>query len=331
MFRSAVMSAVVLLAACTSATTLQPPASTLTDPPPSDGPALMTVSIHVEGWTAERDNPEVFDRHAAIILDTARAVADGGGIFWFELSTAFALAPGARAVVDELLALGHAVEVHADVGGQGTPNLAVLTEQLAAKRRQVADLGVDPVQVSGICADGPFVEAAIAAGFTTTTGSVEYCLVAVDPAVQPAGFDAATCTSPAQCHGPPPFDLATRATPWWVDATATWPVPDPSGRLLMMVGESGTSVPCMVEGWPREDPCTADDADIAEFARRAAEYAGLDAATHGGTCCVLSTSWSIGSAPPDGFTANLVASVAPLVADGAIAWATPADVIASAR
>jgi hypothetical protein len=47
-------------------------------------------------------------------------------------------------------------------------------------------------------------------------------------------------------------------------------------------------------------------------------------ATDGGTCCVFSTSWSIGGATPEGFAADLVA-------DGSARWITPAEVIDSAR
>ena len=75
------------------------------------------MSVHVEGWVGEKRDSEKFDRHAQIVLNVAREAYQGGAIFSFELSSEFATSDGAKAVVDELLSLGHAVEVHADTGG----------------------------------------------------------------------------------------------------------------------------------------------------------------------------------------------------------------------
>jgi hypothetical protein len=315
--------------ACASSTTLSSP--TTTTAISTDQPLLLLISIHVEGWEDENEYPAKFNHHADLILDTAHHAADQQAIFSFELSSTFALSPGAPPVVSELLSLGHSVEVHADVGGRGTPNLATLTEQLTAKYRQVSSLGSDPVLVSGICSRGPFVEAAIAAGFSLTTGAVEYCLTALDPSLQPPGFDPNACPNPSACHGRPPFDLVTRATPWFTSQTQSWVTPDPAGQLLIVIGESGASLPCLAERELTESgQCQADADDITEFARLAEEYATLESAI-GDPCCVFSTSWSIGTAPPEGFTTALVSSVSHLVDNGTARWATPSQVLDAAR
>lgn len=317
------------LTACTSTTS--PIAVTTTAAATTDQPLLLLVSIHVEGWEAENKSPAKFNQHAKIVLDTARHAADQQAVFSFELSSAFALSPGAPDVVNELLSLGHAVEVHADVGGHGDPNLATLTEQLIAKYHQISALGIDPVLVSGICSRGPFVEAAIAAGFSVSTGAVEYCLTALSPHLYPLGFEPGECPNPSSCHGRPPFDLATRATPWFTSQAQNWITPDPDGQLLMIIGESGASIPCLAERESLSDvKCQADTDDIAEFERLAELYASLET-THADPCCVFSTSWSIGTAPPDGFTTALVASVSHLLANGTARWATPSQVLAVAR
>ena len=77
------------------------------------------------------------------------------------------------------------MEVHADTGGIGTPTLEEFGNKLTAKFKQLQDLGVTPILVSGICSRGPFVEAAIVAGYKVTTGIVEYCFTSLDPMYHP--------------------------------------------------------------------------------------------------------------------------------------------------
>ena len=143
-----------LFIGCSSPTTVStnegelPPQGNLSSTPTAfasehtDEATYLTMSVHVEGWVGEKRNPEKFDRHAQIVLNVAREAHQGGAIFSFELSTEFATSDGAKAVVDELLSLGHAVEVHADTGGIGTPTLEEFGNKLTAKFKQVQDLSL---------------------------------------------------------------------------------------------------------------------------------------------------------------------------------------------
>lgn len=284
---------------------------------------IFTMSVHVEGWTGENRNPEKFDRHADIILAVAHEASQAGGIFSFELSSEFATSFGAKDVVDQLLALGHAIEVHADVGGVGTPSLEELTRQLAVKFKQVQSLGVTPVLVSGICSRGPFVEAAISADFLITTGVVEYCLTSLDATHQPDGWNIGECSSPAQCHGRPEFSLSQRATPWRTSSSSSWIVPELDGDFLIIVGESGTTVKCLAEDEVGSGGCRYSNKDINEYARLAESYVLHDEQSNDGRCCIFSTTISVGESPPEGFISELINSVSFLVDEGRAEWRTP--------
>ena len=284
---------------------------------------IFTMSVHVEGWTGENRNPEKFDRHAEIILAVAHEASQAGGIFSFELSSEFATSSGAKDVVDQLLALGHAIEVHADVGGVGTPSLEELTGQLAVKFKQVQSLGVTPVLVSGICSRGPFVEAAISADFLITTGVVEYCLTSLDATHQPDGWNIGDCPSPAQCHGRPEFSLSQRATPWRTSSSSSWIVPELDGDFLIIVGESGTTVKCLAEDKVGSGGCRYSNKDINEYARLAESYVLHDEQSNDGRCCIFSTTISVGESPPEGFISELINSVSFLVDEGRAEWRTP--------
>jgi len=293
---------------------------------PTDEATILTMSIHVEGWIGENRNSEKFDRHAAIVLDVAREAQQAGAIFSFELSSQFATSPGAKTIVDELLALGHAIEVHADVGGKGTPSFDDLKDQLSVKFRQVQDLGIDPILVSGICSKGPFIEAAIAAGFKITTGAVEYCLTSLDAMHHPAGWNIDECPSPSECHGAPGFDLSKKATPWRTSSSANWTVPDSDGDFFIAVGESGSTVKCLSENDVAATGCQYQNEDIREYVNLAESYVLYDEQSDDGRCCVFSTTISIGLPPPEGFISNLVDSLSSLVDDGRAQWLSPRQI-----
>ena len=292
----------------------------------TDEATILTMSIHVEGWTGENQNPEKFDRHAARILDVAHEAHQAGAIFSFELSSQFATSSGAKNVVDELLSLGHAVEVHADVGGVGTPSFEDLTKQLSTKFIQVQNLGIDPILVSGICSRGPFVEAAISAGYGMTTGVVEYCLTSLDAIYHPEGWNVDECPSPAECHGDPGFSLSKKATPWSVFSSADWTVPDVDGGFLIVVGESGSTVKCLSEDDAAVTGCQYQNEDIKEYTHLAESYVLHDEQSDDHRCCVFSTTISIGLPPPEGFISNLVDSLSFLVDNGRAQWLSPRQI-----
>ena len=305
----------------------QPPTTEpATQPPKADKETFLTMSVHVEGWKGENKNTEKFDRHSQIIIDVAHEAHQAGAVFSFELSSEFATSSGAKGVVDELLSLGHAIEVHADVGGVGTPSLEELTRQLSVKYEQVQSLGVTPILVSGICSKGPFVEAALSAGYRITTGVVEYCLTSLDVSHHPKGWNIDECPSPSECHGNLGFSISRKATPWSTSSSENWTIPNSDGGLLIVVGESGATIKCLAEDDIGSNGCEYSFEDINEYARLAESYVLYGEESNDKRCCIFATTISVGGSPPEGFISELVSSISFLVDSGRAKWRTPLQI-----
>lgn len=152
---------------------------------PGSDPLMLNISIHVEGYQEEDDagGEAVFDAHVAAILGLADDADGGDGVdpgeprLTFELSPIFVTATEmwGSDIISQLDARGHGIGVHADLGGQGYLDRTDFTNQLIEMRDAIEAQGVDVVHVSGICSPSEWVEAAIDAGFTATTGMVEFC------------------------------------------------------------------------------------------------------------------------------------------------------------
>jgi hypothetical protein len=201
----------------TTSTTVS--ATTTTAAADMEAPGLLAASIHVEG-----DIP--YERHRATIDALADDARAAGVVLTFELSRRFtegSLAAG-DGFVASLAARGHAVGVHADLGFPAIAP-AAFTRRLAEHKALVEDaLGAPVTVVSGICSAAPWVESAIAAGFTVATGMVEFCLMSTP--------DAPSCSSPSACHDPLPADADT--APWLTSSSADWLTPDPEGDLWLV-------------------------------------------------------------------------------------------------
>lgn len=207
-----------------------------------------------------------------------------------------------------LPARGQAVGVHADLGGRR------LTEH---KRDVETLLGAPVTHVSGVCSEGQWIEPVIDAGFVAATGMVEFCLKSLD--VIPPTYDGErieACRTPADCHGQAPTDDEHKLHPWRTSTSADWLTDDPTGRLVLVSGESGKNLSCLAE--VSEGRCTPNADDIPKFAEIVRSYV---ANREPGRRNVLAMSWSIGGAPPEGFVTDLAASVADLP----IRWASVAD------
>jgi hypothetical protein len=287
----------------------------------SSQPLLIAISIHVEGWGQEASNQEMFDIHRDNLLNLAEEVAAGGGVLTFELSDVFmeAVAVWNDDVLDHLVAMGHSVAIHADAGGRGDPSLDELTRTLARKRQALADLGIVTEHVSGICSSGPWVESALAAGFTSASGGVAYCATSMDPTlVAPQDQWVFDCESPAACHGPAPVSEDRRYHPFYTDSSADWMVSDATEGLLVITSEAGHPLPCLVRTSPDEDEnCIATDLDLDVAFDTFEEY--LAARTPGRTTA-LTYSWSIGTLPELGFGTSLAATFADAVSAGEAKW-----------
>ncbi|MDG1410520.1 MAG: hypothetical protein P8L46_07500 [Acidimicrobiales bacterium] len=289
--------------------------------PESIQPLLIAISVHVEGWSQEARNQDMFGIHRDNLLGLAEEVAAGGGVLTFELSDVFmeAVAVWNDDILDQFVALGHSVAVHADAGGSGAPTFAALTETLRQKRQTLADLGIVTEHVSGICSTGPWVEAALAAGFTSTNGGVAYCAASMAPElVAPQDQWVFECQSPADCHGAPPVSEDRRYHPFYVDSSTDWMVSEATEGLLVISSESGHSLACLDRSSPGEDDkCIATEFDLEVVSDTLDEYL---AARVPQRTTALVYSWSIGNLPEPGFGAELVATFAETVSAGEAIW-----------
>ena len=300
-----------------------PTASPTPEPSPTDvlSPVLFGISVHVEGWAGEAHHRSKFEAHRDTLLGFAEEVSAGGGVLTFELSELFmdAVEIWDDPIVIQLQRLGHRLAVHADIGGRGVPRHDVLATVLTNQRAKLAGLGVETTHVSGICSRGPWVEAALAAGFTSTGGGVAYCATSMDPEFlgDDAGWIAA-CRSPAACHGPAPVSDDRRFHPFHADSSANWMISDAVDGLLIIVSESGRPLPCLgMDESPGTGRCEADSTDLDTVIEALDVYVG---ARNQGLVTALAYSWSLGPVPQDGIGTALVERLRPYVDAGHVTW-----------
>jgi hypothetical protein len=317
------------LAACTSVTT------TDAEPAPAEpDPLMFNLSIHVEGYQTEDDNtPEgqmQFEAHLAALTALADAADGGDGVDEGDASLTFELSPDfVRATttwgsdfIPAMDARGHAIGVHADLGGTGLVDTSVFTLELVAMREAIEAQGVDVVHVSGICSPSEWVEAAIAAEFAASTGLVEFCLSSY-----PDSFPLPCGDRASECHGAAVTDWEHKIHPWHTSSSADWLTDDPARDLLLVAGESGTAFACLGETAAGIDCNTETDPTDVEALRTIIQ----DYVDHreSGRTNVLSMAWSIGRPPTAGFADELFAMVAGFAADD-VQWSTMPEIVAAA-
>lgn len=314
-----------LTAACipadkTAATTTTTTATTTTaEPAPGGGAALIALSIHVEGWVLEDEEPAQFDVHVGHLLDLAETAHEHGAVLTFELSPDFtrAVTRWNSDVLETLSGLGHEIAIHADAGGQGTPSVEELTADLEAQRALLEATGYTTRHVSGICSRGPWVEAAVAAGFTSMAGGVEYCLTSLLPEHVPEGYEwISECPGPASCHGPVPVAAEQAAFGWWASSSEDWILDASEGDLLILTGPFEGQLSCFK--WNDGGPCPDQAENLATIEAMVEEY--IELARTSGATTVLPLTDSVGGVPAEGFPEALFATIDSYVEDGSLQW-----------
>lgn len=307
-----------ILTACTP-TTAPSTATTTSEPSPDEGDALISLSIHVEAWVSEDEVQAQFDTHVGHLLDLANTAQDHGAVLTFELSADFtrAVAMWHSDVLNTLTGLGHEIAIHADAGGKGTPSLAALTSELESQRSLLEATGYATRHISGICSRGPWVEAAVAAGFTSVGGGVEYCLTSLLPEHVPDGYEwISGCTQPAACHGPVPVASEQAAFGWWANSSQDWILDATEGDLLVLTGPFEGQLSCFK--WNNEGPCPDQEDNLATIAAMVEEYVVLARST--GATTVLPLTDSLGGVPADGFPEALFTTIDSFVDAGNLRW-----------
>ena len=303
-------------------TTQSPPPTTVASP--DVGPVLVGLVIHAEGFRMETTNQDQYRIHRDGLAAVADAAERNGAVLQFDLSPEFIEAHETWGddFIGRLVAAGHGVGFHADAGGDDPP-LQALVARIEEGVERLRTLGIEEPSVSGICSRTPWVEAAVIAGVGVSSGAVEYCLTAVDePLLPPGKADVAACPNPSACHGNVFDDLEERLYPLRAASARRWVRNDPWGPLLILIGESASSIDCLSDGATGGSGCRLDRADIDLFLDQIAAY---EAARTKEEPATLVMSWSIGSLPDAEVADALFRSVAEVIEPGVVEWATVAE------
>jgi len=178
------------------------------------------------------------------------------------------------------------------------------------------------VKVSGFCTPSAWVESAIDAGFSATTGMVEYCLSSL-----PGNYPLPCGDQADECHGAAVTDWEHRLHPWHTSTSSDWLTDDPNGQLLLVANDSGTTVSCQREA-ASGSACAgvSDPGDIPQLQALIQQYVDHREA---GRLNVLTLSWSIGRPPTAGFSDQLFAMVAGF-SPSQVQWSTIEEIAAAA-
>jgi hypothetical protein len=244
----------------------QPNESTTPEPDQPLGPVQVVWAVHVEGWAREQTNEVKFAKHVKE-LEKMRSVLESNGIVaTWEIRTDEFLAGVINhdsGIIHDWLAAGHAVEIHADLGGTNNNSL-VLADQLRNRVQAMQDYGLSPKSVSGICSEADWVSAVADNGLEMVDGVVEYCLKSLTMENLPTGYShIAGCAGPASCHSSMFYeDLYRSITPWRPLSPHQWP--DMGGNssmpLIIPGGPWNGSLKCLAEGYGNNCSLTYADA-----------------------------------------------------------------------
>ncbi|KAA0233396.1 MAG: hypothetical protein JJLCMIEE_02838 [Acidimicrobiales bacterium] len=323
---------VVLLGSCAliGANGGTPPSTSVPDEEPDQGegeePIHLGLSIHVEGFVGEDTIEQRFSVHRDMVLELATDAYEHGAVVTFELGPSFVagVANFDDDVLAQLTSMGHSIAVHADAGGSGVPTLEEFTAELTEQREALAAVGYEVSHVSGICSRGPWVEAAIQAGFSSVSGGVEYCLTSLAPENMPAGYEwVYECSDPSTCHGEVSLEGDQQVEPWRTSDSSNWLLPDPAGGLVYIPGAQGVDFSCIVGR--NVNPCSEADEDIATYLTALEEALAV---YDGDGTAVFTVTWSFGDGVPDGYADDFFAATESYVSSGDAAWAGLDDVAA---
>ena len=197
--------------------------------------------VHLEGWTDEVENREIFEKHMDAAFDLADVFESNGAKVTFEASPETIRANG---VWDNLLLdlqkRGHGIGVHADRGYSNHPgyNLQIFTKELRVMKEDAESLGLTIQHVSGNCSELDWAKASIDAGYQFTTGGVGYCAMSMPEEIRPEQYR--NCPKPALCHGNMPIGMEDRIHPWRINtALGDWTLDDPNGKLVILASDGG--------------------------------------------------------------------------------------------
>ncbi len=211
---------------------------------PGDRPAVETqevlnlgIMVHLEGWNDGVDEAS-FERHAALLRDYATLFEQYGAKLTLESKE---MTEGAIRWHDNVLLemenRGHAIGVHADVGGSRKDSTGKMEADLARMKSQLESLGVTVRHVSGVNSHCDWVTATADAGFEFVTGVVSYALLSLPPRERPITIP--DNARPGEFHEAYPFNMEGRLHPWRAENGSNWISDTPNGRIVIIPSGGG--------------------------------------------------------------------------------------------
>jgi hypothetical protein len=196
----------------------------------------LGLMVHLEGWADMEET--VFRRHASLLREYAALFEKYGAKLTLESKE---MTEGAIRWNDnvflELQNRGHAIGVHADVGGNKTDTLAGMKTELAEMKSRLESLHVKVRHVSGICSKLDWVTAAADTGFEFVTGTVAYALLSLPPAKRPIVIP--DNARPGEYHEAYPFTTEGRLLSWRAENGSNWIEDTRGGRIVIIPSGSG--------------------------------------------------------------------------------------------
>ena len=275
--------------------------------------------LHLEGWPLDQSE-DVLERYQDIILGYADLFEEYGAKMTFETANTIdaILDYEAENFLLDLQDRGHAVGVHADIGGRPGWTQDEFESELVEMRDKQLELGLDVRHVSGICSYVDWVTGALNVGFEYTTSAVGYCYQSMDEEDRPEEFR--ECANASLCHQFVPNDLDGRLRPWRAVDGGNWIPHDPSGQLVI-IPSSGTLI-CFEENRLNSDSntgCDFNQRDLEMFSNE------LDLALSRARPDEVNTFyvvWSLGMQLNEVLLERWLQSIVPYVQSGQVAWHT---------
>ena len=292
--------------------------------PGGQGILYIGLMVHLEGWD-DGKNQQRFKDHARLMRDYATLFEKyGAKITWESKEVTEGIIRWGDNVLLEMQQRGHAVGLHADLGGSPKDDCNQLEPNLLEMKCALENLGVTVRHTSGITSHCDWVSAAAGAGFQFVTGVVAYGLKSLPLEKQPQQIR--ICRTPAACHDPYPFTLEERLHPWRASSGSNWIDHDPAGQVVIVPENGGLSH--KFEDMHGADSSGKDAefnaADVDALITELEEAISLAAADQVNTYYL---SWSLGSALDKALLEQWLQRVDGYVKTGKVQWKTIPEMV----
>ena len=251
--------------------------------PQQRAPIFIATMTHLEGnWSYDGPDGEMKFTKDVEKIDLAMDVFDAhGALLTIESEIPFATAASAwdSDIFDRLMARGHGVGTHCDIGpDQPLVPIGEFAQQFIDRKAPMdALIGADNnLGCSGGQGRNDWILGADIAGFKYIAGIVGFAYLSMPLENRPEGWTDGHILIDGHFHDNVPVDLATRIHPFMM-SDATDMVPDEDGRVLLLAGGLGRldSFADKAAGVDCNPDCAFEDDDITEGLARIEEALSL--------------------------------------------------------